>query len=120
MSDESLQLAIRRFHLAHTRTLNEDRLLDLWIVLESLLPLQSENRNRRLNSTDVATAAAYLIGDNISERNSVFQSVLRIQNWRNSIVHNYKANKGWGELDQATESASEIAAKSIRRILENP
>ncbi len=118
MSDESLQLAIRRFHLAHRRTLNEDRLLDLWIVLESLLPLQSENRNQRLNSTDVATAAAYLIGDNISERKSVFQSVLRIQNWRNSIVHNLKPKNGWGELDQVTESASEIAAKSIRRILE--
>jgi hypothetical protein len=78
------ELALRRFEMAHSRELDEDRLIDYWIALEALF-LKREERQEL--SYRAALRMARFLGSSPDERVQIFHKVKRSYSVRSSVVH---------------------------------
>lgn len=78
------ELALRRFDMAYSRELDEDRLIDYWIALEALF-LKREERQEL--SYRAALRMARFLGSSPDERVQIFHKVKRSYSVRSSVVH---------------------------------
>jgi hypothetical protein len=82
-SDDALDFAIQRFNLCDERARDDDRIVDAWIALESLLSRKSETEI----GYRVALRLAILLGRSADERKAVRKSAKVSYDLRSEIVH---------------------------------
>lgn len=81
--DDALGFAIQRFDLCDERQSDDDRLVDAWIALESLLSLKGQTEI----SYRIALRLATLLGGSASERKETRDLAKASYNLRSDIVH---------------------------------
>ena len=82
----NFEVAIRRFHQSFDRDLAQDRAIDLFIALESLLSEDSEAIGYK-----IALRAAHLIEDNRSKKGEISTFLKKAYRERSNIVHGKKS-----------------------------
>jgi Apea-like HEPN len=102
-------VAFRRFDLAQTRSLKEDKLLDYWVGLESLFAKQGETQEL---SYKFALRIAHYIGDSPTDRLSAFNDMREAYVVRSKVVHGEATSQG---VDNATVLTERALRDSLRR-----
>jgi hypothetical protein len=115
---DSFDLVLRRFHQYFDRDLIEDRVIDLFIALESMFSEDSE-----AIAYKIALRAAYLI-ETEDKRKDLFEFLKRAYKERNSIVHG-RGKGAWMEertyipTQTNLDSLEEVVRKSLLILLKN-
>jgi hypothetical protein len=111
--DDPLAFAIQRFNLCDERAFDDDRLVDSWIALESLLSKSDEGGDL---SYRVALRLATLLGDSPADRQAIRGLAKRSYALRSKVVHGIPPEKRTKKL-QAGDLASEtedLLRKTLR------
>jgi hypothetical protein len=112
-SDDALGFAIQRFNLCDERTRDDDRVVDAWIALESLLSRKGETEI----SYRVALRLAILLGRSDAERTAVRKSAKESYNLRSEIVHGTPPTKRstTQSVEEVTIATEKLLGETLRR-----
>jgi hypothetical protein len=111
--DDPLAFAIQRFNLCDERASDDDRLVDSWIALESLL---SKGDERGDLSYRVALRLATFLGDSPADRQAIRDLAKRSYVLRSKVVHGIPPEKRTKTLvagDLASET-EDLLRKTLR------
>jgi hypothetical protein len=110
--DDALGFAIQRFNLCDERKSDDDRLVDAWIALESLLSRKSETEV----SYRVALRLATLIGGSASERKATRALAKVSYDLRSEIVHGTPPAKRKPKkpVDEIVRETEDLVRKTLR------
>jgi len=100
--DTGSMLALRRFDMAYQRDFLEDRLIDLWVALESLFGTPSEVQELRYK---FAMRIAHFIGSNPVDREDIFQGMKDAYLRRSKVVHGVGSQADIRKAARDTEDA---------------
>lgn len=106
------KVSMERFRTIYERDKIEDRLIDLFIALESLFIKENIELSYRL----ALNIASYL-ANNSEERKKIFDRVRRAYNFRSKIVHGNSDSIRKEELNEIISSIESYFRKSIQKIL---
>ncbi|WP_193744893.1 HEPN domain-containing protein [Dehalococcoides mccartyi] len=90
ISYKEFKMSIRRFHYSFDRDLPSDKLIDLFITLESLICTQSDSISYKLS-----LRTAQLIGENHDDKKSIFKFLKTAYSKRSTIVHGNRDAENW-------------------------
>jgi hypothetical protein len=95
------ELALRRLDMAYSRELDEDRLIDCWVALESLfLPGISDELSFR-----ASLRIAYFLGRRPDERLEIYERMRESYKARSRVVHGQEVSVNVRQVAQQTEEA---------------
>jgi len=100
-------LALNRFSSSYDQAKIEDKLLDLWIGLETLF---SEGIDRELRYR-ISLRIAYFLGKKANTRDEVFKRTRESYDCRSSIVH---GNRFEGDINAITKRTENYLAASLK------
>lgn len=106
-----LRLPVSRWESSLLRQNREDKLIDCWISLESLLLSGTKDEL----SYRVALRLAEFLGENGSERSSIYKDARISYEWRSAIVHGSSSKKL--EKKQRLGDAVRITSETLRLTL---
>lgn len=107
-----LTAAIRRFNFAYERKFEEDKIIDYFISLETLLEISNRSKQEQL-----ARKISELLGSNVIEKRKIRSKIVKYYNLRNSINHkNHEINKTM--ITEANEYLDNALRKLIKINLE--
>lgn len=110
--NNSFKIASSRLGFGLERRLDEDRLMDFMVGLESIyLPDGHDELTFRLS-----LRVAYLLSEKPTERKELFKFMKKIYNLRSKIVHGKKYNLSKDEINKVEE----ILRKSLKLFLASP
>jgi Apea-like HEPN len=110
-ADDALSFAIQRFNLCDERKSNEDRLVDAWIALESLLSLKGQTEI----SYRIALRLATLLGGSGLARKETRDLAKASYNVRSDIVHGTPpAKRKTKPVDEVARETEELLRKTLR------
>lgn len=103
------QVALRRFNIAYSRAMEEDRLIDFWVALESLFGKQGETQELTYK---FAMRIAHFVGSSPEERGELFDELQDTYNVRSKVVHGSKSKKVTREAVRAAEEVTQSALRA--------
>ena len=109
-NDTRLTLALNRFGSAYDEVKSEDKLLDLWIGLETLF---SQGIQQELGYR-IALRMAYFLGKTYKSREKIRKGAKESYKRRSAIVH---GDKPKGDLNAITKRTENFLAASLRSCL---
>jgi hypothetical protein len=111
--DDPLTFAIQRFNLCDERSTDDDRLVDSWIALESLLSKADERGDLTYR---VALRLATFLGDSSAERQVIRSLAKRSYTLRSQVVHGTPPEKRQKKLlaDDLTSETEDLLRKTLR------
>jgi hypothetical protein len=107
-SDKRWQLALRRLNLTYERKLDEDRLIDCWVGLETLLLPDGNKGELRYKGS---LRLARFLGDTKEERVELQRDTKKSYDRRSEIVH------GSTPLNEDLPQVTDKTIESLRRVL---
>ena len=118
-----IETALARLTEAWGGWRREERAIDLGIALEAILMYTANGRNNDKSEINykLRTRAAWLLGRNLSDRQTLFQQVGRLYQFRSDAAHSgivkTSANT-WQKTDDAIEAGIVLMGRIIATVLE--
>ena len=114
ISDDGLELALRRFGYAYDRSLLEDRYLDQWIALEALFTQSGEEAE----TTDrISRRMARLLGADPAQRRALRTEIKGLYGVRSHVVHG--ASVQHSKIEASVTRADALLRQSLCRRLDD-
>ena len=104
-----LQVALGRFNVVYERSRSEDKLVDLWIALESLFLKRGEQMEL---SYRAALRIARFLGEGPGQRVELFETMKKSYNARSRVVHGDPPPRDIAHTTAFTEEALRKALRS--------
>jgi hypothetical protein len=109
-SDSVFDLALRRFHSAYERDIDEDKIIDYWVALEAMfLPDAKQELSYR-----ASLRVSRFLGATPGERRDLFQRTKKSYDTRSKIVHGDNVPK----VQTWTTSTEDLVRRSLLRWLD--
>ncbi len=118
-SDDALSFAIQRFNLGDERVNDDDRLVDVWIALESLFSKPDE---RDEITYRIALRLATLLGESQTQRKAMWDLAKLSYGLRSSIVHGTPPAKRKSKhepVTKITNDTEELLRRTFRKWVES-
>lgn len=105
----AIQWPLRRLGVATSRAFPGDRLVDLWVALDSMFNRDDENRLARQR---IAQRVGRLFGATRDEQKRLNRELPRSRDVRNAVVHG-RADHTDAEVEDTIATADEVMRRSL-------